>query len=65
MIKVTFLFQTYQEIVEQILDMALGAVGGSIESLEKALDEIASQPAKGPRDEVVKDILNRLLTYDR
>ena len=60
-----FVHQTFQEIVEQILDMALSNVGGNLETLEKALDEVSSQPAKGPRDEAVKDIIGRLLTYDR
>ena len=44
--------------------MALSQAGGSIESLEKALDEVASIPSKGPREDIVKDILDKLLTFD-
>ena len=51
--------------MEQVLEMALLNVGGSIETLEKALDEIASQKARGPRDEMVKDILERLMSCER
>ena len=57
------LWKTYQEIVENILDMALMSVGGSIEAMEKALDEIVHQPARGPRDAAVKDVIERLMTY--
>ena len=45
--------------------MALSNVGGSITALEKALDTIASQPAKGPKSAVVHDVLDKLLSYDR
>lgn len=58
------IWKNFKEIVEQILDMTLSQVGGSIEALEKSLDEIASETPNGPRDEITKDILNRLLTYD-
>lgn len=58
------LWRTYQDICESILGMALESVGGSIESLEKALDEVASIPSKGPREEVVKEILDKLMTFD-
>ena len=51
------IWQDFKEMAENVLGFALDSVGGSIESLEKALDEIASTPAKGPRDEVVKGIL--------
>lgn len=58
------LWKTFQEIVEQILEMALSNVGGSITKLEKALDKILNQPIKGPRDEVFKHILDQLLSYN-
>lgn len=58
------IWQDFKEVVEQILEVALSSIGGSIEALEKALDEIASVPAKGPKDAVVKEILNKLLSFD-
>ncbi len=58
------LWRTYQDICESILEMALSQAGGSIESLEKALDEVASIPSKGPREDIAKDILDKLLTFD-
>ncbi len=58
------LWKTFQEIVEQILEMALSNVGGSITKLEKALDKILNQPIKGPRDEIFKHILDQLLSYN-
>jgi hypothetical protein len=58
------LWKTYQDICESILGMALESAGGSIESLEKALDEVASIPSKGPKEEVVKDILDRLMAFE-
>lgn len=41
------MWRIYQELVDQILESALSAVGGSISKLEKALDRLASTPAKG------------------
>jgi hypothetical protein len=43
--------------------MALNNIGGSIEALEMALDKYANKPAKGPKEEVVKEIVDRLLSY--
>ena len=60
-------WKSFKDIVEQILDMALSEVGGSIESLEKALDELVYDEdliIRGPRDEAIKGILNQLMTYD-
>ena len=54
----------FREMGENVLGFALDSVGGSIESLEKALDEIAYEPAKGPKDANVKEILSKLLTFD-
>jgi hypothetical protein len=45
--------------------MALQSVGGDLASLEHALEEISRKPPKGPRDAVVKDIIKKLLTYER
>lgn len=36
-------WKKFQEVVEQILNTFLESLGGSIEKLEKALDEISSQ----------------------
>jgi hypothetical protein len=55
----------FKEVVEQILEVALSSVGGSIESLEKALDEIAHIPARGPKDDAVKGVLQKLLSVER
>ena len=44
------LWLTYHEIVETILDMALGVVGGNLSSLEKALESHVDKPVRGPRD---------------
>ena len=59
------LWKTFQEIVESILEVALMAVGGSLSSLERALDDISrlKSGAKGPRQEAVSTIAERLLCY--
>lgn len=60
------LWKIYQEICEQILDITLQTVGDgydNIESLEKIMDEIADEPAKGPRDAETKQLLQQLLTF--
>ena len=58
------LWKTYQDIVENILEMALQNAGGSLESLEKALDEVSSVPSRGPKDDAVKEILAKLMTFN-
>lgn len=55
------LWKTFQEIVESILEVALMSIGGSMQSLEKALDDVARTKGRGPRDESVQDIADRLL----
>ena len=40
------IWQDFKEMAENVLGFALDTVGGSIESLEKALDEIATSPAR-------------------
>jgi len=57
------LWQTYHEIVETILDMALGVVGGNLSALERALASHVDKPVRGPRDAATRDVLERLLTY--
>lgn len=57
------LWKTFQEIVDQILDMALSNVGGSLTMLEEAFDQLSSQRSRGPRDETIKEVLAKLLTY--
>ena len=37
------IWKNFHEIAEQILNSFLASIGGSIEKLEKALDEISSQ----------------------
>ena len=39
--------------------------GGSLEALEMALDDVAHEPAKGPKDDVIKDVLRRMLAVHR
>ena len=56
-------WKTFQEIVEQILEMALADVGGSVSKLERALEKIAAQPARGPREAATKEVLERLLSF--
>ena len=58
------LWRTYQEIAESILEMSLESTGGSIESLEKALDEAVSIPSRGPRDDITREIVDKLMTFD-
>ena len=58
------IWSDFREMGENVLGFALDSVGGSLESLEKALDEIAHEPAKGPKDANVKEILTKLLTFD-
>ena len=45
--------------------MALSNVGGSITMLEEAFDQLSSQRSRGPRDGMVKEVLAKLLTYQR
>jgi hypothetical protein len=59
------MWRTFQEIVENILEMALQTVGGSTVSLEKELTRIMKyKEPKGPRDEKIKDVLERLLSFE-
>ena len=54
----------FVEISEQILNDMLSNLGGSLEDLEKALDEAASVAATGPRDDARKRMVDNLLTFD-
>jgi len=58
--------QNFQDIVENILEMALVDVGGSIETLEKFMDEVAYSDGyeDGPKHAVFKDIVKQLLSYE-
>lgn len=59
------IWKTFQEIVEQILEMTLSNIGGNINILEKAFDKILKKrTSTGPREDAIKDILEQLLTYD-
>jgi Holliday junction resolvasome RuvABC DNA-binding subunit len=57
-----YIWKNFQEIVENILQMALLKVGGSFDKLEKAIDHIKNKPSSGPRDEMIKEILHKLVT---
>lgn len=57
--------KAFQEVVEVVLENAISCVGGSMDVLEEALEKLASEPPSGPRDEILKEILARLLTYER
>jgi hypothetical protein len=65
LITLNFSCKAFQEVVELVLDTALSCVGGSLEILERSLEDIASRPAYGPRDDMIKEVLGRLLTYER
>jgi hypothetical protein len=52
------------EISENILNNMLDNLGGSLELLGQALDEHASLPPSGPRDNMRKEMINLLLTFD-
>lgn len=58
------LWEEFRELAEQVLECGLQDVGGSMKELEIELDVIAREAAKGPKDAVMKDILNQLLTFD-
>ncbi len=55
------------KLVEDILEQALESIGGSIQAIEKALDEIAyqSRDCKPIYSSTVMDIIRKLMTYDR
>ena len=57
------LWKSFQEIVEAILEAALSNIGGSIDQLEKGLDEVMNGPSRGPKDDLVKDVLDSLLSF--
>eukprot|EP01038_Epipyxis_sp_PR26KG_P005244 gene5244-7289_t len=57
------IWRTFQDIVENILESTLMNLGGSLETLEKAIDEVHSVPSRGPRDDLVKDVLEKLQTF--
>jgi Holliday junction resolvasome RuvABC DNA-binding subunit len=57
------IWKDFQEIAENLLDNTLSTLGGSIEQLEKALDQVKHKPSKGPRDEVIKDVIDQLLSF--
>lgn len=57
-------WKSFQDIVENILENALVDVGGSIDQLERSLDDVMSRPSRGPRDEVIKDVLHKLMSFD-
>jgi Holliday junction resolvasome RuvABC DNA-binding subunit len=57
------LWKTFQEIVEAILEMALENIGGSLQQLEDTIDLVQKQPSKGPREDLVKDVLEQLVSF--
>lgn len=57
-------WRNFQEIVEQILDVALQSIGGSLQTLETALNESMTKTSTGPRMSAWQDILKKLLVYE-
>mmetsp|Transcript_30172 Transcript_30172/g.38922 ORF Transcript_30172/g.38922 Transcript_30172/m.38922 type:complete len:897 (+) Transcript_30172:103-2793(+) len=57
-------WKEFQDIVETMLEKVLEDLGGNFQALEKALDERASEPPRGPRDAAEKEVLAQLLTFD-
>jgi hypothetical protein len=58
------IWKNFQEIAENVVQIGLMMVGGSIEELERGLDDVYSRPSRGPRDEVIKDIIQSLHTVE-
>ncbi len=58
------IWKNFQEIAENVLDNALQMVGGSMDLLEKALDDVKHRPSRGPRDEIIKDVIDQLLSFE-
>ena len=58
------IWKSFQEIAENVVQIGLMMVGGSIEELEHALDDVYARPSRGPRDEVIKDIIQSLHTVE-
>lgn len=62
-------WKNFQEIGEQVLegvlsDMQQREFGGGMKALEEELDRISTEEPTGPRDEVTKELLAQLLTFD-
>jgi len=57
------IWKRFQDVVEMVLESALDSIGGNIQKLEEALDAVHNQPSRGPRDDLVKDVLERLLSF--
>eukprot|EP00981_Chlorochromonas_danica_P002446 scaffold471_cov318-Ochromonas_danica.AAC.37 len=57
-------WKSFQDIAESILDNALLNIGGSLHQLERSLDGILARPSRGPREELMKDVLHQLLSFD-
>ena len=57
-------WKEFTDISEQILNDMLSNLGGTLDMLEKALDDESSLPPAGPRDDARKSMLANLLTFD-
>lgn len=58
------IWRNFQDIVENVIQNTLDTLGGSIDDLEKGFDRFRHRPSRGPRDEVIKDILEQLQTVE-
>jgi len=54
------LFKSFQNIVEEVLDNALANIGGNLDLLEQAIDDFRSMPSRGPKNDITKDVLEKL-----
>jgi len=57
-------YKEFVDISENILNNMLDSLGGSLDLLGQALDEHASLPPNGPRDNQRNEMINLLLTFD-
>jgi hypothetical protein len=58
------IWKNFQDLAENLLDNTLMSLGGSLDILEKALDKMKNRPSRGPRDEVTKEVIDKLLAFE-
>ncbi|RYH16709.1 hypothetical protein EON65_29645, partial [archaeon] len=58
------IWKNFQDVSESILQNMLFSIGGSMDELESAMDAVQSKPSRGPRDEIIKDILEQLFSCE-
>jgi hypothetical protein len=58
------IWKNFQDLAENLLDNTLMSLGGSLDILENALDKMKNRPSRGPRDEVTKEVIDKLLAFE-